>query len=237
VTVREESDSDVITAVSELPTQETDGEAADTLSPSLTCGTTPKDLSVQLVDPQVSRAKFDREIRNYHTMQSEYMRRGWLLIRSEYPEAVVLFAAPQLTPTPLLFGVRLDFTNYDFWPASVRFVHPLTLENLTFDQMHWHFWKRVSAGSGSVQPQPLLMHQADQVPFLCIKGVREYHSHPFHSNDPWLAYRNTGVGTLYHILNIIHRYGISPFREFGVQIRSMECAVGLKSPNISDIPE
>lgn len=241
-----------------------------------------------LVDPSVSRAKFEREISDYRRMEQEYLRRGWILVGAEYPQVVVLFAAPKLAPSPVLFGVVVDFTNYDFWAPSVRFVHPFTLEPLRFDQMPTRLPKRVPVsapalspeivaalpdglafasdvppnpppGAGAAglprpdgaadgspavsvdlqvfQPQYLLQHQQDMRPFLCIKGVREYHDHPFHSNDPWLAYRGTGVGRLYHILNVIYRHGVVPLKHYGLQIQRLECQIGFQLPDPADIPE
>jgi len=188
-----------------------------------------RDLSLQLVDPSVSRAKFDREVRNYRAMESEYLRRGWILLQATFPQVAVLFAAPQIVPTPIILGVIVDFTNYDFWAASVRFVHPFTLAPLSLGEMPTAFWKR--------NAPPLLQSHQDQVPFLCVRGVREYHNHPAHSNDPWLAYRGTGVGTLYQILDILHRHGIAPLTGFGFQVTSMQVQIGLGPPDPTKVPE
>ena len=185
-----------------------------------------------LVDPAVTRVKFDREISNYRTMEGEYQRRGWLLLRAEYPNVTVLLAAPQLAPPALLVGVIINFINYDFWAPSVRFVHPFTLAPLRFDEMPIQILKRVA-----VNPpvQPLLQQHADQVPFLCVRGVREYHHHPFHSNDPWLARRGAAEGTLYDILNVIWLHGIAPIKHYAVQFGSI--GIGLRPPMLTDIPE
>lgn len=185
-----------------------------------------------LVDPAVTRIKFEREIRNYRTMESEYQRRGWLLLRAEYPEAVVLFAAPQLAPPPLLVGVVINFINYDFWPPSVRFVNPFTLARLRGSEMPIQLLKRVP---GDPPVQHLIQQHADQVPFLCVRGVREYHHHPFHSNNPWLAQRGAAAGTLYDILNIIWLHGVVPIKHYAVQFGAI--GIGLQRPMPADIPE
>lgn len=202
-----------------------------------------------LVDPAISRAKFEREISDFQKMSREYLRRGWLMVRAEFPETVVLFAAPHLQPRGVLFGVVVNFTNYDFWAPSVTFVDPFTLEPLLGDQITTPILSRPTprargvpinpgalGGDGQVeapprdvpvqpgspvapgQPLHLLQHMEDKRPFLCIAGVREYHDHPFHSNDPWLAHRGTGVGSLVHILNIIHRHGVAPIQNWNFQV-------------------
>ena len=79
-----------------------------------------KDGVGQVVDPAVSRSKFDREIAQYRALEQTYVRRGWWLIRAEYPLAVVAFIALKTKPRSVAFGAILDFTNYDLWPPSVR---------------------------------------------------------------------------------------------------------------------
>src|SRR5439155_19241848 len=34
-------------------------------------------------------------------------------------------------------------------------------------------------------------HPTTHRPFLCLRGIREYHEHPQHSGDEWLLYRNS----------------------------------------------
>jgi hypothetical protein len=220
--------------------------------PLLAGGSSASAAPEPLVDPAVARAKFEREVADYRRMEGEYLRRGWVMVRAEFPEVMVLLAAPQLNPRVVVFGVVLDFTNYDLWAPSVRFVDPFTLEPLLHHQVS-PLYKRPAAPAppmgdavpvggmpagtpvveGEPQPAPLpadhpagapqgiqfvlqsmpqnlLQGHATGIPFLCIAGVREYHEHPFHSNDPWLAHRRTGIGTLHHILDVIHRHGIAP---------------------------
>jgi hypothetical protein len=73
-------------------------------------------VTVQYVDPTVSRAKFDREIEEYRALESDYRRRGWLLVRAEFPEVLVVLAAPQVKPPPIVTGVMLNYVNYDAEP-------------------------------------------------------------------------------------------------------------------------
>ena len=56
-----------------------------------------------LVDPVVARAKFDRQVADYRLMEREYLKRGWLMVRAEFPEVVVLFAGTHLNPPGVLF--------------------------------------------------------------------------------------------------------------------------------------
>ena len=61
-------------------------------------------------------------------------------------------------------------------------------------------------------------HDSEDVPFLCIPGVREYHEHPAHSGDSWLLHKGSGEGTLYFLLNTIYRYGVEPIPSYGISM-------------------
>ena len=69
-----------------------------------------------------------------------------------------------------------------------------------------------------VKPQPLMQaHGDDDVPFLCIAGVREYHEHPAHTGDPWESHRTSGAGRLIRLVEVISKYGLEPIDGFEVQ--------------------
>lgn len=179
-------------------------------------------MAEQVVDIEVSRAKFADEVAQWRDRGRAHGQRGILLVDAEFPTAFAVFALPGMRPTHLLFGVELDFTNYDLWPPSVRFVDPLTREpwppgvvtptNILLNGKPAPLFLRFVAdenqpGTFSVQ-QPVLS-QANQGPaFLCMRGVREYHEHPAHSGDAWLQYRGTGIGSLFYLLDKLHEFSI-----------------------------
>lgn len=177
------------------------------------------------MDPAVSRAKFKRELDAYRKIAADRRRLGWWLLNAEYPEVLVAFMAPQLRPASVLFGALLDFTNYDLWAPSVTIVDPFTAEPLRHREIPpvLHMQRRVPQmlevpGLGQVAgaaDQPLLIaHDSDDIPFVCLPGVREYHEHPAHSGDPWLQHRGRGEGTLFFLLEKLHRYGVEPIRGY-----------------------
>ena len=188
-------------------------------------------MSVQYVDPTVSRAKFDREIAEYKALGEEYRRRGWFLVHAEYPRVLVILAAAKFTPSPIIMGVAFDYTNYDAAPPSVRIVNSFTGEPYKNrelpTQLNRSLLQQEIALPGlnaaqrmtlqSVQPY-MQAHGPDEIPFLCMAGVREYHDHPAHSGDIWELHRCEGAGRLVRLLEIIHRYGIAPIAGFGVQL-------------------
>ena len=67
--------------------------------------------------------------------------------------------------------------------------------------------------------QPLMQaHGDDEIPFLCIAGVREYHDHPAHTGDHWESHRKSGAGRLIRLVEIISKYGLETIGGFEVQM-------------------
>lgn len=191
-----------------------------------------------LVDPAVSRAKFAREVAAYRRFEAEHARRGWWMQQAEYPEVFVVFAAPQLKPPAVVFGALLDFTNYDFWAPSVRLVDPFTREPYKAKELPTLLRRRTIVEPppevvemvrqrGGEPPQlveegQLMMWHSperDDIPFMCLPGVREYHEHPAHTGNSWLLRRGRGEGTLYFLLEKLYKYGVQPLTHYGLQMQ------------------
>jgi hypothetical protein len=187
----------------------------------------------QSADPQVSRTKFDREVEEFRQLAGDYTRRGWLLVEAEFPRVFVVMAAPQLKPPPIVTGVLLDYTDYDLRPPSVRLADPFSREPYKARELPTNLPRQVEVDAipiglplppGIVAPriiqqQPLMQsYGPEELPFLCIAGVREYHEHPAHSGDRWELHRRDGAGRLVRILEIIDTYGIRPLNGYGVSL-------------------
>lgn len=188
----------------------------------------------QVVDPAVSHAKFDQEVAAYRASAALHQRRGWFLVEAEFPKVFVVLAAPQLTPSPIVTGVEIDFTNYDLWPPSVVLVNPFTRDPYHAGGLPTALLRRrthrVEVAPGQFAERsdivPLMQaHTPDEVPFLCVPGVREYHEHPAHTGDSWLGRRGDGEGTLFAILNTIHQYGSQPITQYQLGLQIMGFAV------------
>ena len=182
-----------------------------------------------LVDPAVSRAKFDEEVARYKNVEREYCARGWFLAKADFPEVFIVFTSPKVSPQLVVLGALLDFTNYDFWPPSVRLVNPFTRIPYRYTELPTKLERNVGIiqtpeGSG-IQIQPLMQpgYTPDALPFLCLRGIREYHEHPAHTGDSWLQHRGKGEGTLIFILEQIAKYGVDPISgyEFNIGITNM----------------
>jgi hypothetical protein len=187
-------------------------------------------MAVQFVDPAVSLAKFDQEVAHYRELSAEYERRGWFLVEAAYPVVFVVMASAKLQPPALVTGVLFDYTNYDAEPPSVRLVDPFTREPFlagqlptTLNQSHPGEAVQIPGINGAAMQlqrvQPLMQAaRPDEVPFLCVTGVREYHDHPGHTGDVWELHRAQGAGRLVRLLELVHRYGIEPIQDYSVQL-------------------
>ena len=193
-------------------------------------------MSEALVDPSVSRMKFMREVEQFKALEDEHRRRGWFLLKADFPTVHVLFTAPKLRPAAVLFGVVLDFTNYDLWAPSVQVVDPFTGKPYTQRELPVRFFQArenptefnipgMPPGQRFIVQQDLMQaYQPDEPPFFCLPGVREYHQNPAHSGDSWLLHRKSGEGSLFNLLEKLHRYGVEPLvgYQFGMQIMGFQ---------------
>ena len=182
----------------------------------------------QFADPAVSRRKFDREVAEFRSQAQEYGRRGWILAQANFPCALVILATAKTQPIGVLCGVWFDYTNYDASPPSVRLVHPLTCEPYKFGELPTPLLRSLPVNGepaviqGNVQvqlhsQQPLMQaYGPEDIPFLCVAGVREYHEHPAHSGDHWELYRPSGGGRLIRLLEIVTKYGLEPIVGYSV---------------------
>ena len=185
----------------------------------------------QYVDPTVSRTKFDREITEFLSLEADYRARGWFLVKADWPMAVVVLASNKTSPPAIVTAVQFDYTNYDTEPPSVRFIDPFSGRVLPFKELP----TRLSRGvPGQELPSPVLdgpkvqvmiaqdlmqANSPEDVPFLCISGVKEYHDHPGHSGDPWEIHRSSGEGRIVRLLEVISKYGLEPVKGFQVNLQ------------------
>jgi len=86
------------------------------------------------------------------------------------------------------FKGRFDLTDYDLRAPSLEFRDPWTDQLLSYPTM-------LRAMEFETQRKAHLVllddHPVTHKPFLCLRGVREYHEHPQHSGDDWMLYRQT----------------------------------------------
>ena len=186
----------------------------------------------QFTDPAVSRKKFNREIAEFRSLREQYNQQGWFLVHAKYPHALVILATSKTNPITIFSGVLFDYTNYDALPPSVRLVHPMTGIPYKSSELPSQLPRTLPpqqinlVGAPEMAPQLQLQqqqtlmqaHNPDDIPFLCLAGVREYHEHPAHSGDHWELHRPSGAGRLIRLIEVISKYGLETITGLGVQM-------------------
>lgn len=84
------------------------------------------------------------------------------------------------------FGVRVALDDFDQRAPSVVFCDPITWEDLPAGMIH--IGNHVDQ-NGVASQVIIAVHPIFKKPFLCMRGIREYHEHPQHSGDDWMQYR------------------------------------------------
>jgi len=128
----------------------------------------------------VSRKKFDeavakltpRLLKNY----------GWRLVEAAYPNLDIVFETGASPPLRL----RLTCDGWDETPPAITLLTaegvPLSTSNaadMTYGPMF--------ARSNSVFNTSA--HDMTGRPFICMRGSREFHTHPSHRHEAWENYR------------------------------------------------
>lgn len=177
-----------------------------------------------LVEPGISREKFMREL-DLWERNALHRERGWVLLGVD-PEALIVelaFLAKISTsagsaPLPVVAcAVRLSYDNYDLLPPSLTFIDAIT--RLPLQRTHVRALQIGVLGGGAavvgnagaapgMEVRDVLIdgHPETKLPFLCLAGIREYHTHPQHTGDSWLLHRHLGEGSLSTICDRIWRY-------------------------------
>ncbi len=178
----------------------------------------------QVVQPEVTRAKFDSEINKFRLLESENSKRGIICLKAEFPVIELAFTAYLLKPPAIVFAVSIDFTNYDVEPPSIVFIDPFTRKPVTTKEVHAKFIKTVL---GKLQiapgqfidaniPQNILVGEPNERPFICLPGVREYHNHPQHTGNSWLLSRTKGEGDLAFLIDQLYYNSIPAIKSYNV---------------------
>lgn len=166
------------------------------------------------IDARVSKLKFELEVERISAQAAALQKRGVLIQKIQYPvveaifiprKNVALCLPVELPPdgslppgsirqlsieyhavTGKAFGARIFLDDFDQRAPSVVFCDPFTWEELTYDKLH----RGNHIGSDNKAFNVILdAHPLTKKPFLCMRGIREYHEHPQHTGDDWMQYR------------------------------------------------
>lgn len=163
-------------------------------------------MAVTLVDAEVTRQKFQEELALWKA-HGDVANRGWLVLSEDANEPSVELALLARVATSVAVGflpvlvcaLRLRYDNYDLWPPSLTFIDVFSRQ-----LSHPHVRAFLSTPEG---PRDVLIdgHPMTNQPFLCLPGIREYHSHPQHTGDDWLLHRPSKEGSISTITERVWR--------------------------------
>ncbi|HEV3272889.1 MAG TPA: putative metal-binding protein [Candidatus Methylacidiphilales bacterium] len=126
----------------------------------------------------LAKANFDKDVA---VLTPQYAKQaGWTVNNQTFP---ILDVTANHTQSVRL---RLTCDNWNELPPSIDILNP--------DGTPWS----KSLPSGNIFNAGL--HPATNCPFICMRGSREYHTHPGHLNDAWDNYRNQAGMSLLGIL-------------------------------------
>lgn len=183
------------------------------------------------IDPEISKKKFQAELEHFFKIKHNLRKKGWILEEYEYPLVRVTFINRYIHPRVSVCTVDLEFDNFDVLPPSLKFRDPFSLEyGVDIRGLQDQIAKAQQSGL-QVQPAKMksvvrgsyikdgktmdiiLNHPECGRLFLCMPGVREYHSHPEHTNDPWDNHRKQmSRGILTFLLEQIDTHCIEPMK-------------------------
>jgi len=133
-----------------------------------------------------SRALFEDEVGNFSERLAK--SRGWVFHKLEYP----IIDSDILCHNGNNLRVQLVCDNWNELPPSIILLNADGSHMISF---------QVGA-TGVFNPSK---HPATGRPFVCMRGSREYHTHPSHINDPWEPLRHLSAYSLGGILHQLSR--------------------------------
>jgi hypothetical protein len=144
------------------------------------------------VDIEVSKLKFNQEKKLLLGQARDFVEeRGWDIIEFEYPILAVVFPHPK---TNHRLGFRFLCDDWDDRPPSLTLFDPAAPEI----ELPWAKWPKTGWNAGD-------RHDNYHKAFLCLPGIREYHSHPNHLKDHWANLRPLESYKLRYIIHRVHQ--------------------------------
>lgn len=147
------------------------------------------------MDPSVSHLKFKSAVEALEGEASGFVAaKGWEIVSNTYPILAVVLHHPR---SGRAVEFRFACDSWDELPPSLSLHDPADGRELT-----WPEWPRGGWAVGE--------HPGTRKPFLCLPGIREYHSHPSHINDKWEGYLLRGSFRIQDIVDRVdQKFGVS----------------------------
>jgi hypothetical protein len=130
--------------------------------------------------PELSEALYQESLKPLLTNSSLIAAERWLIMSTTYP---TLRVAMLHHKTGRLRVAEFDFSDWDELPPEFTLIEAETLEPLPGRK--WptgQYWFQSGWSNTPLITTPRA--------FLCMRGLREYHTHFQHADDSWENYRN-----------------------------------------------
>ncbi len=122
------------------------------------------------MNKEASRALFDEQTKDF--TDELLQARNWRLFSREFPVLDVGFEATGRQP----IRIRMQCDDWNELPPVV-----------TLLKLDGEILRPVPSGPPSIFHQG--PHNVTSLPFVCMAGTREYHTHSSHISDPWDNYK------------------------------------------------
>jgi hypothetical protein len=184
------------------------------------------------LDPAVSQTKFEKQVARLEGQRDVLGDWGCWIRRVAYPNVDLIFVprSPLLVTQPpwgvdplrvhrtpwtsedgalaaRAFGARFGLDDFDQLPPSVTFRDPWTWQVLPHRALPTAIFVDDHGTATRVLQE---RHPETGLPFLCVPGTREYHSHPEHTGNAWVLHRQTFA--LFDLVGLVWRTCIRPVR-------------------------
>ena len=143
------------------------------------------------MDQIVSIRKFEAAVQSLQGDAAAFTEaRGWKILSMVFP---ILSVAFRHSRSSREIEFRFSCDNWDEFPPSLTIHDPADGRELSWDEWPKNEWSVIDP------------HPSTGKPFLCLPGIREYHSFPGHVGDSWENYRPQSGYSLLRIVDRVHQ--------------------------------
>lgn len=132
--------------------------------------------------PEVSEELFLQGVTQFLDNPVLLMDRGWLILESMYPRFTITMHHRR---TGKLRTFQFTFDDWNDLPPAQTIVDPDTRQPVPGNQ--WPQYQSYWHQSGWSNTPLITTPQ----PFMCMPGIREYHTHHAHGQDKWENYKGS----------------------------------------------
>jgi hypothetical protein len=129
----------------------------------------------QILDYEIASIKFNRETTLFQQKPDYWKNQGWEFAEIKFPFLKIIFNGE--------IAIIVNCRNYDLYPPSVYYANPIDFTPLTYQEI-----RKLVKKTGRLI---LDDHPVTHLPFICMQGFWEYHTHTSHLNDLWQNYKQS----------------------------------------------